>query len=284
MKNQKADFIVALAQDNEAHFTFTCKGSEVILVIGTLLSRDNKALLEEITSCVEAGGTSLVYLGTMEERALKEQTTFFSRYEVGSEEGVIALLVKTLLSNTDIPQSLRDYFDNLDEGYISAESNLGEEEIEEIQALYEENARVCIILGEDLYNHPQASNIAHLAGLLATFGKAKILLSSNNETISLTKQKKIIPEEIESLKSFDGVVVYRCQALNKEEEGSLIGSLQFQMAAKVQHGDKIQVAINQAMYPRTFVLDESLKGTIALMPSAKDEDVSYRYSVAKIVK
>jgi NADH-quinone oxidoreductase subunit F len=283
VKNAKADFITALMHHDVTHFTFTCKGNDLIIVLGTLLSRDNKTMLQEIASCVEVEKASLVYLCTMEEKELREQTTFFSRYEAGSEEGVLALLTKAFLANTVLPNDLQVYFENLDDGYLSAESNIGEEEIEEIQSLYEQSARVVIVLGDDLYNHPRAKNIARLAGLFASYGKAKILLS-HTEDLEITDTKEIIPEEVESLKSFDGVVVYRCPAHDKEEEGNLVGSLQFQMAAKVQHGEKIQVAINQAMYPRTFVLDESLKGTIALMPCAKNEDISYRYSVAKIVK
>ena len=283
MKKTKADFITALAQPDADHFTFTCKDNDLIIVVGTLLSRSNKRVLEEISACVEKEGASLVYLFTMEEKALGEQITFFSRYEAGSEEGVFALLAKALLSNVTLPQSLQAYFENLDDGYLSAESNIGEEEIEEIQFIYEQNARVVLVLGDDLYTHPQAKNIAHLAGLLASFGKAKILLSREDEWVT-TNNNEILPKEVAPLKSFDGVVVYRCPALNTEEESFLTGSLQFQMAAKVQHGDKIQVVINQAMYPRTFVLDESLKGTIALMPCAQNEDISYRYNVAKIVK
>lgn len=283
MKKAKADFITALAQQDTDHFTFTCKDNDLIIVVGTLLSRSDKKTAEEISTCVEKEGASLIYLFTMEEKALHEQTAFFSRYEAGSEEGVFALLAKALLSNTTLPQALQTYFESLDDGYLSAESNIGEEEIEEIQFIYEQNARVVLVLGDDLYAHPQANNIAHLAGLLASFGKAKILLSNENELIT-PKNNEILPKEVEPLKSFDGVVVYRCPALNTEEESFLTGSLQFQMAAKVQHGDKIQVVINQAMYPRTFVLDESLKGTIALMPSAQNKDTSYRYNVAKIVK
>jgi len=87
----------------------------------------------------------------------------------------------------------------------------------------------------------------------------------------------------ENLKSFDGVVVYQCPTLNQDEEELLIGSAQFQMAAKVQNNDKITVTINQEVYPRTFVRDDSLKGVIALMPCAK-ADCSYPYHVVKIVK
>ena len=254
----------------------TCKDFNLIIVIGTLLSRDDKSLLADIQTCAK-NGAKVVYLFSMEDKELLGSTTFFSRYEVGSEEGVVALLVKSLLANKTIPSALQGYFDDLDEGYVSAESNFGEEEIEEIEALYGASDKVLLVLGRDLSTHPRAHNIARFAGLLARFGKVTV----DNKSVS---DDGLVPVSIEALKSFDGVVTYTCPALSSEEEGLLIGSAQFQMGAKVQDGEKVSVVINQKAYPRTFVLDGSLKGTIALMPKACENDTTYRYAVAKIVK
>lgn len=254
----------------------TCKDFNLIIVIGTMLSRDDKALLGEIQKCAE-NGTKVVYLFSMEDKELLRSTTFFSRYEVGSEEGVLALLAKNLLAKQPLSDSIKAYFDDLDEGYVSAESNFGEEEIEEIESLYQESDNVLLILGRDLCAHSRAYNIARFAGLLSRFGKITI----DSEDIY---DDGLLPDEIETLKSFDGVVIYYCPALFPEEEELLIGSLQFQMGAKVQNGDKISVVVNQEAYPRTFVLDSSLKGTIALMPKVSKNDTTYRYAVAKIVK
>jgi len=254
----------------------TCKDFDLIIVIGTLLSRDDKTRLADIQNCTQSG-TKVVYLFSMEDKALLEYTTFFSRYEVGSEEGVLALLTKSLLDTKTLPVALQDYFEDLDEGYVSAESNLGEEEIEEIETLYGGSDKVLLVLGRDLFAHPRAHNIARLAGLLSRFGKVIV------DSVGVSDDG-LLPDAIEALKSFDGVVTYACPALEREEEGLLIGSSQFQMGAKVRHGDKISVVIDQEVYPRTFVLDSSLKGTIALMPQACENDTTYRYTVAKIVK
>lgn len=274
--------MTSLNQQNQENFTFTCKGFDLIIVLGTLLSREDEALFEEVKSAVD-NGAKLVYLFTMEDKELLNQMTFFSRYEVGSEEGVLALLAKELLRDETLPEELEDYFNALDEGYLSAESNFGEEEIEEINALYQNSHKPLLVLGENLFTHPRASNIALLAGLIAHFGKAKIWMPEPNEVVA-QKENFVIPEAIATLKSFDGVVVYKCPSKSKNEEEWLIGSAQFQMAAKVQDGEKIRIAINQEVYSRTFVLDHSLKGTIALMPRSCENDTSYCYGVAKIVK
>lgn len=275
----KKQFIESLNQSRCDQFAFTCKGFDLILCVGAFPSRHDTALLESL----RGSNAKVVYLFTMEDQALVEKSTFFSRYEVGSEEGIFALLAKSFLAKSNLPAEIQNYFEALDEGYISAESNLGEEEIEEIEALYQEAQNVLIVLGDDLVSHPRASNIAHLAGLIATYGKAKLcVVGTTPEMIVETKNETVL-EDVEDIKSFDGVVIYQCPVINNNEENLLIGSAQFQMAAKVQNGDKITVAINQEVYPRTFVRDDSLKGVIALMPCAK-ADSSYPYHVVKIVK
>ena len=275
----KKQFIESLNQSRCDQFAFTCKGFDLILCVGTFPSRHDTALLESLRE----SNAKVVYLFTMEDQALVEQSTFFSRYEVGSEEGIFALLAKSFLAQSKLPETIKNYFEALDEGYISAESNLGEEEIEEIEALYQEAQNVLIVLGDDLISHPRASNIAHLAGLIAMYGKAKLcIVGATPEMVIETKNETVL-EDVEDIKSFDGVVIYQCPAINNNEENLLIGSAQFQMAAKVQNGDKITVAINQEVYPRTFIRDDSLKGVIALMPCAK-ADSSYPYHVVKIVK
>jgi NADH-quinone oxidoreductase subunit F len=263
------------------HPNLTCKENDLVVVVGTLPSRGDDALAETIETCVE-NEAKLVYLFTMEDAKLTPLSTFFSRYEVGSEEGVLALLAKSFLSNAAMPSAYRDYFDALDEGYVSAESNIGEEEIEEIQALYEDAKNVVLVLGGDIVRHPRFDNIARLAGLLAQYGKVALVWTANDEK-SVENAYKNPLEEIEAIASFDGVVVYDCPARSTEEEALLIGSPQFQTAARVQHNDTINLTLNQAVYPRTFVRDDSLKGVIALMPGAKEREV-YPYHVAKIVK
>ena len=275
----KKQFIEALNQSVKEQFAFTCKGFDLIICVGTLPSRHDTTLLERLSE----SDAKVVYLFTMEDQALVEKSTFFSRYEVGAEEGVLALLSKSFLKDVKLPEAIKNYFEELDEGYISAESNLGEEEIEEIEALYEEAKNVLLVLGDDMMRHPRASNIAHLAGLIATYGKAKLLVVGTTPEMMVESKSEIVLEEVEDIKSYDGVVVYQCPVIKNDEENLLIGSAQFQMAAKVQSGDKINVTLNKEVYPRIFLRDDSLKGVIALMPCAK-ADSSYPYHVVKIVK
>lgn len=257
--------------------SLTCRGFDLIIVIGSLLSRSDQAAVSKMQACLQEGA-KLIYLFTMEDAEFSAKSDFFSRYEVGSEEGVLALLAKAFLEKEDCPEALKDYFDNLDEGYLSAESNLGEEEIEEIQALYAQSKGVLLWLGEDVLSHPQADNCLLLAHAIATHSHHAVVYGGDASIVPFHKPL----EEVAPLKSYDGTVVYQCMKQH-DEDAIVIGSAQFKVAAKVQDGDKIVVTFENEVYPCTFVHDDSLKGTIALMPVASQPQ-QYPYRVAKIVK
>jgi len=255
--------------------SLTCKGFDLIVVIGSLLSRDNKEAVLKMQACMNEGA-KLIYLHTMEDAIFTPKSEFFSRYEVGSEEGVLALLAKALLLHVNLPQSLQTYFEDLDDGYLSAESNFGEEELEEVQALYTKSKGALIWLGEDIVKHPRFHNCVRFAKIIAAHTNAVVY------GVDKQMDDETLLEEVAPLKSFDGTVVYQC--VKKENESAvLIGSAQFAIAAKATHGMALNVAFNQEVYACTFVQDDSLKGTIALMPRG-DVGQEYPYRVAKIVK
>ncbi len=274
-------FLSALGQSDLSRFTTTCKGCDIIVVIGSLPSRHNLALAEEIAACVDSGA-KLIYLFTMEDPILSPKSTFFSRYEVGSEEGVLALLAKSFLAKSSLPETYRSYFSTLDDGYVSAESNIGEEEIEEIETLCTDLSKGVLILGEDLLYHPRAEQIARFAGLIARHTSMKLQISGATQHDWIAAEETMV-EAVEDIASFDGVVVYECPCIDPREERFLIGSSQFQAAAKVQHDDAIHIVFERETYPRVFVRDDRLKGVIALLPLAKANN-AYPYHVTKIVK
>lgn len=276
---EKKQFIHALQQAKKEAFAFTCNDFDLIISVGALPSRHDVSLLESL----KQSDAKLVYLFSMEEEALVAKSAFFSRYEVGSEEGVFALLAKSFLLHVKMPKMIEDYFERLDEGYLSAESNIGEEEIEVIEALYQEAKKVLLLLGDDVLSHPRASHIAKLAGLMARYGKANVMVVGAKEAdVSLNDSLEMM-DEVADIKSFDGVVVYECPLKAGEKEGLLIGSTQFQMAAKVKENENIGVKIGEEVHACTFVKDETLKGVIGLMPCAKLSG-AYPYHVVKIVK
>lgn len=240
--------------------------NDLIIVVGTMLSLDNKKLFEEVKD------SKVALISVLEDLPLMDKVEFFSRYEAGSEEGVVAILAKELLKDKNLPSSEQKYFDDLDEGYISAETNIGEEELEELHVTIQEAKSPMIIFGKDVFLNPRIENISRFINLILEYTNLEVKCLGelkHNEASSL--------EEVEELHSFDGTVVFEYSS--SEGNDLLVGSSQFGVAAKVQDGQKVVVE-NQN---REFKLDKKLKGTIALMANEKEEN-SYRFKVAKITK
>jgi len=163
----KADFYSKLNIDMNKDIVSLLQ-SDFVLVLGIMPSRDIK-LFNLLSK-----NTSVTYLSVIEDKNMSGVAAFQSRYEAGSEEGVLAILAKGLLSDKQIDIKTKEFFEDLDEGYLSAECNIGEEEIEDLNALYKKSKNPLIVIGHDLYNHPRAKNLANLISLLVRYGNFKI--------------------------------------------------------------------------------------------------------------
>ncbi|WP_200763327.1 NADH-quinone oxidoreductase subunit G [Nitrosophilus alvini] len=157
------------------------KRSDYIIIFGTRIATDNPAVRYAVTVASRKQSSEVVYMHPMEDELLKNVVTKFVKYEVGTEEGVMALVADAFIDE-DAKNSIdKEWFDALDIGYISAESNVGEEEIEEILKKFNRKRRLhrknfTFVIGEDLYTHPRAGNIARLAGLIERYTDFKVVL------------------------------------------------------------------------------------------------------------
>ena len=239
--------------------------NDLVVVIGAMLSFDDKRLLEKIKE------SKVVLICAMEDASFMDSVELFYQYEAGSEEGVMAILTKEFLSEADLPKKTKEYFNDLDEGYISAETNIAEEEVKELHGMLQEASSPLIVFGKDMFLNPRVKNISRFINLIKEHSDIEI------ECLGELKKDTLHVEDIEELKSFDGTVVFEYNSARNRD--LLVGSAQFAVAAKIKDGQKIVVE-NQN---REFRLDRKLKGTIALMASQTKED-SYRFKVAKITK
>lgn len=239
--------------------------NDLVVIVGGNLSFDAPELLDEIKE------SKIALISVFEDLNLMDKVSFFSRYEAGSEEGVIALIAKELLKDKELDNNIKSYFNDLDEGYLSAETNIGEEELEELHVMINKASKPLIIFGKDLLLHKRSSNISKFINLIEKFSNIEVMFL---EELSNVEGEL---EEIEELASFDGTVVFKYKS--EKDQNLLFGSAQFAVAAKLQDGDDIIVCDSD----RKFVLDKKLKGTIALMPTSK-EDGKYRYKAVKITK
>ncbi len=92
--------------------------------------------------------------------------TQFIKYEPNTEEGVIALLAYTLLRDKNLPSDIKELLEELDIGNISADTNIGEEELEQLVKSFEKRREFSLVVGADLYRSSRADSIAKYIALL----------------------------------------------------------------------------------------------------------------------
>ncbi|MDP1785020.1 MAG: 2Fe-2S iron-sulfur cluster-binding protein [Sulfuricurvum sp.] len=143
--------------------------SDAIIVLGGRITTDNPVVRYAMTTAARHNGAKVIYMHPIEDALLQNVVTQFVKYEAGSEEGVMAMLAKTLLADADIGDEFRAFFDGLDEGYLCAESNAGDEEFVRIEKSLRRAKRKTLVIGSDVLNHGRAENIARLAALIETY-------------------------------------------------------------------------------------------------------------------
>jgi NADH-quinone oxidoreductase subunit F len=249
------------------------KTNSAVLFIGTLPSKDNELLVKEICE----NSLKIIYFSPMEDPLLHSKADKYVKYEIGSEAGALALLAKFLSKGEELDKDVQNYIDELDEGYLSAESNIGEEEIEESIKIFD-NDCLMLLLGDDLHNHPNAQTIAGLIALINRFKPLHVSIVSCDELKS--ENKALLPPKIEEISSFDGTVIYFYP--QKNESKKLTASLQFAIAAKIRDKDEIIINTKKGEYKKVFEVSDKFKGTIAIL--GVSEQKGYRYEVAKVIK
>jgi len=177
-------------------------------------------------------------------------------YEPLAEEAVIALLAKELTYDL-VDEKTKEFFDEMDDGYLYSESNFDEFDIETIKNSLEDKNE--LIIGKDILLHPKKENILKLANLFKLAG------FSVNESIEDNNF-----DEIDELDTFDGSVVYICDGDNDE----ILVSNQFKIANKIKN-DTILVDGKE----KKVILDENLKGVFGIIYEKYD---NYPFKRVKI--
>ena len=150
--------------------------SRAAVVFGTRVNDDAPMVKYHLTMASKHHQARIAYMHPIEDADIQNIVTQLMKYEAGSEEGVAALLAKTLLEGKEIPDTIRSYLNDLDVGNLSAESNLGEEEFDLLKKSLWKKSGFTLVAGADLYAHPQAENIARLLGLIERYSDFDVLL------------------------------------------------------------------------------------------------------------
>lgn len=173
------DFLQAYGSNSGYHIfggdLTTLAASDVVISFGVWFPDERAESIASIRNILEGQKAKIVYMHPIEDGALQASITQFIKYEVGSEEGVAALLAHTLLEDKALAEEMAGILEDFDIGYLSAESNVGEEELESMYGLISGNTTLSLIIGSDLYTHPKAGQIAKLIALLELYAGVNIL-------------------------------------------------------------------------------------------------------------
>lgn len=152
------------------------KQSDAVIIIGSRIATDNPGVRYALTTASKHNGAKIVYAHPMEDTLMQSVTTQMMKYEVGTEEGVMALLAHVILGEADLSDSERAFFDELDFGYLYAETNIGEEEFSHMMNSFSRAKKRTLIIGNDLIAHERSSNIAKLAALIEKYSDFSLVV------------------------------------------------------------------------------------------------------------
>jgi len=155
------------------------KQADAAIIIGTRIATDNPGVRYALTTASRHNGAKIVYAHSMEDALMQNTVTQLMKYEVGTEEGVIALLAYEILKDADLSKKNRDFFDELDLGYLGAESNIGEEELTQMTDSFVRAKNKVLIVGNDLMAHDKADNIAKLVAMIEKYSEFSVVIVPN---------------------------------------------------------------------------------------------------------
>ena len=178
----------------------------------------------------------------------------FLKYEIDTLGFVLALVCARVLEFPEIE------FPEIDQGYLSGESNASEEEIQTLCEFF--SSCDGIIVAPENFSGANSANIAFMLNALSKKFDFCVI-GINGKPYPLNAPLKM--SELEEGADFNGASVFCLPA----ENVALKGSAMFAMASKLKNGAKVVIDGIEA----TFELDSRLKGTTGLFfaPNTKYE-------------
>ncbi|WP_457750379.1 NADH-quinone oxidoreductase subunit G [Sulfurimonas sp.] len=231
------------------------KQADAIIVIGTRIATDNPMVRYAIRKASQHNGAKVVYAHPLEDTLMKNTATQFMKYEVGTEEGVMALLANELLKNSDVDEQTRAFLDDLDLGYLEAESNVGDDELQLMSKSFQRAKNHVLIIGSDVFAHKRAKNIAKLAALIEKYTAFSLLIvpsEVNTAGVSLTC-KLDIDENISN------VVAYNAEGdfiMSSLKDADLAMPALNQVEGTVVNVDNQVLPLNVALSFEGYVLND----------------------------
>ena len=149
------------------------KSCDYAISVGSSLQSDNPMVKFALAQAVGYKKAFVASVHPIEESPIANVISQFVKNEVGSEEAALAMIADTFIEDKSDQQ---EFFDSLDIGYLSGESNISEEELASLKISYARKKNPILIIGEDIINHPRAKNIALIAGYIQKNSPFKVLV------------------------------------------------------------------------------------------------------------
>jgi NADH-quinone oxidoreductase subunit F len=259
----------------------TIAQSDYVICFGAMLAYDNEEAKEAIVEAIAKKDAEFIYMHPMDDMELKVYYSQFIKYEVGSEEGIATMLVDAFVKSSN--DRIQSFIDELDIGYISAESSAGEEEFEQAVEKAQDKTQKTLIVGDDIFTHERSNSIVKLLCVLKKYTQFNVVVLNEKYAPLLDECSDESLEEVDDLPSYNGTLIYRHAG---EHTDALIGSESFSRVAKVNHGDEVFIQSNGSSIQRLFKVDKNLQGTIALCAINESNTHAlfegYRYKQVKI--
>jgi NADH-quinone oxidoreductase subunit G len=153
----------------------TIEASDFAITLGTSVAGDNPMIRYALNIAQNKRSAYITYMHPLEDESLRNVITQYVKYEVGSEEGILAMLAD-LVVNEEARETFKSFFDSLDSGYICGESSIGEEEFGLLYQKLRRKTDPVLVIGADLYNHENAQNIAKLVGMIDKYSNFNVIV------------------------------------------------------------------------------------------------------------
>jgi NADH-quinone oxidoreductase subunit G len=164
----------------------TIEQSNAIVMIGTRITRDNPGVMYSVNKAIKKHRALFTYMHPLEDDVLQNKQTQFIKYEAGSEEGVLALLTSFLIENCS-DEEVQEFLDDLDVGYLSGESSVGEEELEDLVNSLKRSRNKTLVVGQDVFGHENAISIGKFVGLIDKYSDFKVcVVPSQTNTLGVS--------------------------------------------------------------------------------------------------
>jgi len=152
------------------------KQADAAIIIGSRIATDNPGVRYALTTAARHNGAKIVYAHPIEDALMQNTITQLMKYEAGSEEGVMALLANALLKEIETDEETKAFLNDLDLGYLEAESNVGDDEFVLMNKSFARANNHVLIIGSDVFAHKKAKNIAKLAALIEKYTNFSLLI------------------------------------------------------------------------------------------------------------